>query len=334
MKHGHEHRVPSEFFDQKRLAGNLDLREDKLKKKLRLYRISCFALSGLLAIAGAGGFLYIRGNSGRIIVPAIPINSPARIQAPHAAEVRRIMNGLYYKGLPMLLRKEVTLKLDFENQGWTLQNLHHFDKEGNLILEGGKFGACGELAAHTYRMIRQIFNSDYTIEFVRAAQAGYFLSPQASHTLLRITPKAAGAGDPSGPEAYILDPSFRRYGPVSEFEDYLFFESYRELPFIKYQDPDLAMPVQNATPLMIEKNYLLSFVVEGVRGTFDENNYTVALTLTKKNNYAGRFVFALRRNQGVNELFENRSLVVPNLMDEREYQEIRDKLQALYEGIK
>ena len=331
MKHGHpyEPRVPQEIFDRERLPMSpLELQVGKLKRDLWVTRIIFFALSGFLAAAGVAGIFYIKGNRVREVVPTVVseiISSTSRVQPPHAAEVRQLMNGLEYKGLPMLLRKEVSLGLDFQNQTWTLQNLHRFDKDGNLILEGGKYGACGELAAEVYRRIQPIFGPEYQIEFVRAAQAGYFLSPQASHTLLRITRDS---------DVYILDPSFRRYGPIREFEDYLFFESYRELPFIQYRDPDLKMPVQNSTPLMIEKNYLLSFVVEGVQGRYDENNYTAALTLTRKNNYAGRIIFALRKNQGMNEIFENRSLVVPNLLNDREYQELRDKMVALYEGLK
>lgn len=311
---------------------------EKLARKAKLYRNLCLLLVGLVlaalavALAGTGLIAWKTGAvqdiEGDLFAPTA---QPVEETAPHAVKVREIMKGLDYSGLPMFLKKEVTLSLDFAKRQWTLQNIHRFDKDGNLILEGGKSGACGELAARTQQLIQPLFGNDYQIKYVRAAQSGFFLSPQASHIVLKITPKAEPAN--GIPQAFILDPSARRYGPTEQFEDYLFFESMPELPFVKYQHPDISFPVQESIPLLIENNYLFSFVVEArTNGAFDEKNFIIALTLTKRYHFAGRYVFALRMNNGEMEILENKS-AAGRLLDEKTYQAMREKLLFLFSNV-
>jgi hypothetical protein len=245
---------------------------------------------------------------------------------PHYDEVRKIIEPLRYSGLQMLERPDVSLGFDFNNKTWTLYNLHRFDAAGNLILEDGKSGTCGELAAYTYKYVRPLFDDGYDIKFAKVLQSGYFLSPKTTHIALYIIRKAGLLGKD---KVYIIDPSFHKCGPISDFEDYMFLDVTDELDFVDQKKTDITLPVFNQVPLLIKKDYLMGFVVEDNGGVFDENNYTIALTLTKKYNFAGRYVFALRNNNGRKEEFENK-ILVQSFLSEEEYLGIRKSIESLF----
>ena len=150
----------------------------------------------------------------------------------------------------MFEREDVYLSIDFENKIWKLHNLHRFDNKGDIILEDGKYGTCGELAAHTYKKIERLLGKDYDIKFVETAQSGFFLSPKASHIVLYITEKS-GLWRGRDKKIYILDASFHKYGPIGDFEDYLFLEFMSTLPFVERKETDIAMPLSKSIPLLI-----------------------------------------------------------------------------------
>jgi hypothetical protein len=93
-------------------------------------------------------------------------NDPVRPKPPYFAEVSRIIKPLQYSGFQMFTAKDVYLSLDFEKGTWTLYNIHSFDEKGKFILQDGKYGTCGELAAYTYDKVKPLFDDDYEIKFV------------------------------------------------------------------------------------------------------------------------------------------------------------------------
>ena len=258
------------------------------------------------------------------------------IEPPHAKEVEQLLQRLRYTGIPMLLRDEVSLGLDFDRGLWWLRSLHRFDGAGNLILEewngvpDGKSGTCGELGEYTSHAIRDLFGPDYQVRFVKCAQAGFFLSPEASHIVLEVQERARPGN--LAATTYLVDPSFRRYGPVSEFEDYYFFEGVERLPFAERRETDVSAPVHTYIPLLIEGEFLLSLGVEKCNGKFDSGNFAISLALTRKHRYAGRYVLVLRRSEGKTDILEDRYLA-DRVLERDEYERVRRKLVSIFEKI-
>lgn len=246
------------------------------------------------------------------------------INPPYAEEVKEILKPLSYSGIQMFGGKDVHLSFDFNNGMWVLHNVHKFDDQGQLILEEGRYGTCGELAAYTANKIKPLFGESYTINFVRAGQSGYFLSPKASHIVLKISSNIKAG------EVYILDPSFKKYGAMSGFEDYLFFEEMPSLDFMENKLKDIGNAPNTLIPLLMKNDYLVGFALEKMDGQFDERHFILALTLTKKYNYAGRYLFAIRRKaNGDTEIFENKKLAY-EILSEKEYELLRKKITELF----
>jgi hypothetical protein len=248
------------------------------------------------------------------------------MRAPFAKQIKAIISPLRYSGIDRLMHSDVTIELDFANKTWTLKNVHRYDAEGNVIIGDNRYGLCGELAAYTGRKVAPLFGNDYEIEYVRSEQAGFFLSPQASHMVVRVTKKTFPK------DIYIIDPSFHRYGTLEDFEDYLFYEASEELPIFRDKIPDEMYRVGTCSPLIIKKQYLLALLVEPLGGKFDEDNFVLALTATKRYHFAGRYVCALRMNHGEAEQFENKQFI-GTLLKPEEYEILRDKMAKFFDSI-
>lgn len=291
------------------------------EKSILLKKIKILSLILSLAFAIIVAFtVYFLKEQGLL---KINVKSPSS-NPPYAAEVNKVINPLLYSGVPMFADKDVYLTLDFDKKIWTLHNMHMFNDKDELILRGDKYGTCGELAAYTATKIRPIFENDYNIVFVRASQSGYFLSPRASHVVLRITKKI------NNQEIYILDPSFHKYGPMDEFEDYLFFEDNAKLDFVENKMADINQPFNVLIPLIIRKDYLVGFTVENKNSKLYQKYFVLGLTLTKKYNYAGRYLFALRYADGDTEIFENKTLA-REILNEQEWSILKQKIIELFD---
>lgn len=250
------------------------------------------------------------------------------VQSPQDEAIREIMAPLQYSGLRALERDEVTLSLNFQRRTWTLRNIHVFDPQGRVVLDEGKYGTCGQLAAYMYDRIKPLLGENYRITFLRAMQSGFFPTEKGAHYVLGISPKTARLG--FSPQRYILDPSFQRYGAMSDFEDYIFLEDFSVLPFVEDHQSDLTQPVSGSVPIYIKDAYLIGFTVEDNNGLFDRDNFVVAVTMTKKHHYAGRYLFALRKNRGETEELENREMGRGFMKDSR-YQSLKAKIIKLFD---
>jgi len=289
-----------------------------LLKKIRILYLVLF-LACVVIIVFTAYFLKERGLS------KANATTPF-LKPPYAAEVENIIKPLRYSGIQMFKEKDIYLTLDFDRMIWVLHNVHSFNDSGELILPEDRYGTCGELAAYTAVKIRPIFKNEYNIQFVRAAQSGYFLSPNASHVVLKITKKT------DDNEVYILDPSFHRYGPKHEFEDYLFFEETSSLDFVENKIKDIAQPFNNFIPILIRHDYLVGFTVEARNNKSGQKDFILGLTLTKKYNYAGRFIFALREYNGNEEIVENKKSA-SEVLSEEEWKILKQKIIDLFERV-
>ncbi len=245
------------------------------------------------------------------------------VKPPYFAEVNKIIKPLQYSGFQMFTAEDVYLTLDFAKGIWTLHNIHSFDDNGDFILQEGKYGTCGELAAYTHEKIEPIFKDDYEIKFVMASQSGYFLTPKASHVVLRVSKKSYPRKE------YIIDPSFHKYGPIEDFEDYFFLEEMDNLDFLEKKDNNITQQFSSAIPLFIRKDYLVGFTVESMYGNSAMKHFVLALTLNKKHNYAGRYLFALRSINGGTEILEDKKLA-REILSEQEWDALTRKIKELF----
>ena len=294
---------------------------EKLRGKLRLWRvISQLTIITLLIVAFFVGREFIRDYSVELKIDKIDR------EAPYSKEVKDIIKSLQYSGLTRLKRPDVWIELDFINRTWILHNVHRFDSEGNIILADGKSGVCGDLARYVYKKINPLFKNNYKIEFINVVESSYFMSQEvASHIVLSISKPGMFLK-----RTYILDPSFRRYGSIEQFEDYLFIETVPTSHMMNAVTFDEVYGVGRGVPLLIKKHHLIQLDVNENDGKFDKDNFVFAITATQRYKFAGRYVFALRKNDGKVEQLENERAVKELLSDE-EYTELRNKVVEFFE---
>lgn len=285
-----------------------------LKKVKLLYAVLFFLSMAIIALG-----VYILNDKGLLQINI----SHSSAGLPYKEEVHKVIDPLRYSGIQMFSSEDVYLTLDFEKGLWILHNIHKFDDNGELVLNEGKYGTCGELAAYTAYRLGPVFKDGYNIDFLMASQSGYFLAPKASHIVLRISSKS------NARQVYILDPSFRRYGAFEDFDEYLFFKELPQLNFMENKASDVAQQFNTAIPLLIRKDYLLGFVIEHANKQPERNNFVMALTLNKKHNYSGRYLFALRYAEGDTQVFENKRLAL-EVLSEKEWTILKDKIEKLF----
>lgn len=265
----------------------------KLKRELFFYRITLIFLIGAMIFFSYRSFHFKKNETKSFNSERQPSQS-----LPFYEEIMNVISHLEYSGFHAIVKPEVTASINFDQRTWTIHNVHKFDKNNELILEKGRYGLCGELAAYTYKKIKAFLKDDYAIIFVRAAESGFFLRPFSSHIVLAIINRQTG-------ERYYLDPSFQRYGKEEDFEDYLFFEPVDVLAILNEQVADVSFSVNSGTPLLIRNNFILYLTVEPVDGNFDKDNFILAVTANKRYRYSGRYLFALRKHHGKQEAFQN-----------------------------
>lgn len=244
---------------------------------------------------------------------------------PREQEIRDVIKDLRYSGLPGLLRPEVRLEADFENRRWRLLNIHRFDASGRVLLDEGRYGICGDLAAHTFQEIQPLFDHRYSIRIVNAAESSYFPTGIGTHMVIRIRDITS----PAAPKTYILDPSFRRYGPETEFLDYRFFKDMSYMDLMRKQSEHEERSVGNAMPIFIRKNILLSLLLDDVDGRFDPQNVALAVTATKKHEYASKVIMGARLRNGRMETSGDEALAGELLSDD-EAKKIRQRFLTLF----
>ena len=254
--------------------------------------------------------------------------SAKRNSLPCYNEVMKVIMPLRYSGVEMFFRPEVTLNIVFEKELWALSNTHHFASDGSFVLEGGRYGLCSELAAHTFVLLKPVFGDEYILRFVRVAESHYFFKPGTSHIIIALRSRYAPE-----PPTYVIDPSFHVYARLDKTDNYMVQDTADALPFVKNHSKESVFPVDSGTPVYIRKGYLIDLMVEKVNGMFDPANFAIALLATRHNTFLGRHIISFRNNNGVAELIEDKTLA-GRMLTKKQYQLIRAQMQGWFEMVR
>lgn len=295
-----------------------------LKRELRIYRISlAITLTVILALGYLRLVNHWKQNSTKTQQSQTFPDVLNPRQLPYYEQVLQIISPLEYSGLPTLLKQDVRMTIDFDKQTWTLHNLHEYNDEGDILLDAGRYGLCGELAGSIFKRIKKLFGADYEIKFAKVSESGFFLTPQSTHIVLLAHNKING-------ESYLIDPSFHKYGRQADLDEYLFFGIEDSLSFIDQKSPDISFAADHAMPILIRHNFLLQISVGKTEGKFDPNNFVLSVIATERYKFSGRYLFAIRKINGQTQEFENKWLLNETL-DPKDHETIHDALMRWFQ---
>src|SRR5665213_2730196 len=108
-----------------------------------------------------------------------PLTSP-----PYYDAVMRIIAPLEYSGVPVMVKPQVGLSIDFAKRTWTLHNIHDYDSQGRVILEQGRYGLCAELATFVFEQMKPFLSNQYEVRFAMVTESGFFAAGQSNHIVL------------------------------------------------------------------------------------------------------------------------------------------------------
>lgn len=239
-----------------------------------------------------------------MFLPVLTHSEELGKSVPHFDAVMEILAPLEYSGMHNILDKDSQLSVDFDKRTWTLHNIFHFDDEGSDILVEGKKGLCVRLSRYVYKKIKPIFPQDrYEIFFEKARERDYFFAPQATHFLLTVLDKESSV-------KYLIDPSFKRYGRIEDFEEYEFFDRLAPESFIaSNRSSDKSFNIDSASPVFIRDGYLVVFSVESVEGKVDRNHFILSISAVKHQAQSGEYVLGLKYVDGYIQTYSNDKLM-------------------------
>lgn len=239
---------------------------------------------------------------------------------PHYDEIMKIIDPLEYSGVPVMVRPQVSLSLDFEHWHWVLHNIHEYDSQGTVILEQGRYGLCAELATYVFEKIKPLLDARYEAQFAMVTESGFFAKGQSNHIVLLLV-------DKTDKQVYMIDPSFHKYGVFKDFKEYQVVNIQDSLSFVKDRSHDLSFNVDQAIPLYIKNDALLSFSVTSVDGHFDKDNFILVIAANRRYKYAGQDIVVVGRRNKEFEDYENKA-ILNQLLTPQEIKVLFDKLKS------
>jgi len=256
--------------------------------------------------------------------PCCGICAPSPLP-PFYDPIMKIMDALEYSGVPVMVKPQTNLTIDFSQRSWTLHNIHGYDHQGNIILEQGRYGLCAELATFLYEKIRPMLDERYVIKFAMVTESGFFSTNQSNHIVLLMI-------DRSDNQVYLLDPSFHQYALMKDLHDYHVLNIQDSLSFVKDQSHDVSFGVDQAIPLYIKNDSLLSFSVTSVDGKFDKDNFIFVISANHRYKFASRDIVGIGRRNKEFEDFEDKALL-DQLLTPDEIKTLFDKIRIWIEHI-
>jgi len=244
---------------------------------------------------------------------------------PYYDAIMKIIDPLEYSGVPVMVKPQVTLSVDFNRRTWTLHNIHEYDSQGNIILEQGRYGLCAELSTYLFEKIKPMLEGRYEIKFAMVAESGFFPGGQSNHIVLLLV-------DKSGKEIFLIDPSFHKYARLKELSGYRVLNIQDTLSFVKDKSVDVFFGVDQAIPLYIKNDFLLSFSVTSVDGKFDKDNFIFVIAANQRNGFDGRDIVMIGRHNKEFEDFENKEFL-NKLLTPEEIKVLFDKLKSWIEQV-
>lgn len=210
---------------------------------------------------------------------------------PYYDAIMKIMEPLQYSGVPVMVKPEVTLKINFNKWIWILRNIHDYDDQGRIILEEGRYGLCAELATYLFERIKPLLDGRYEVKFAKVTEAGFFSTAASNHIVLILL-------DKSEKQIYLIDPSFHKYARMKDLSEYQVLTVQDTLSFIKDKSHDLSFGANQSIPLYIKNDFLLSFSVTSVDAKFDKDNFIFVISANRRYKFAGRDIVVIgRRNK-------------------------------------
>ena len=249
-----------------------------------------------------------------------PVSSP-----PYYDEIMKIMGPLEYSGVPVMVKPQVALSVDFDQWTWTLHNIHEYDSQGRIILEQGHYGLCAELATFLFEKIKPLLDGHFEVKFAMVSQSGYFAEGQSNHIVLLLM-------DRSDNQFYLIDPSFHKYAKIQDLPEYHVLNIQDTLSFVKDRSPDVSFSIDQAIPLYIKNDVLLSFAVTSVDGKFDKNNFIFVIAAMQRNKFASRDIVVIGRRNKEFEDFEDRTML-NKLLTPGEIKIVFDKLKSWIQRV-
>ena len=295
----------------------------KLRRSMRFLQFFCAVLT--VALAG----VLIREGIRLAREHAIDLGwTEIARDVPQRGLVQSILRNLRYDGVSIVMKPDFRIKLNLKDQTWTAYGVHRYGADGRVVLENGRYGICGDLSAYVYDKLRPQLDPSYAVEFVRVAESQFFPASLSAHYVLRIL---QGRRD-GPPQTYILDPSFHRYGPLSDFEDYLFYEPLKELEFVRHKSTSETIAVGSGMPVILHSKVLVGLVVAREGGKLDKDHYRLSLVATFRYRYAGRNLYTIRKVGDRTEIVENKK-TIGEALPLKEYEPLRRRLLDIFQSM-
>ncbi len=244
---------------------------------------------------------------------------------PYYNEIMKIMGPLQYSGLPAMLKPQVSLSVDFNKHIWTLHNIHEYDSHGGILLAQGRYGLCAELATYLFERIRPLINGRYEVKFGMVTESGFFSDSRSNHIVLILADKTNG-------QVYLIDPSFHKYGKIKDMTEYKLINVQDSLSFVRDQSHDVFFSVNQAIPLYIKNDILLTFSVTAVDGKFDKDNFIFVISATRRYKFSAKDIVLIGRHKKEFEDYGDRALI-NQLLSEAEVNALYGKLKTWIEKI-
>jgi hypothetical protein len=248
-----------------------------------------------------------------------------RPQPPFYDAIMKIIAPLEYSGVPVMVKPQVSLSVNFVNWTWTLRNIHEYDSQGVIILEKGRYGLCAELATFLFEKIKEMLDGQYDVKFAMVTESGFFSAGQSNHIVLLLV-------DKSDKQVYLIDPSFHKYARMKDLSEYHVLNIQDTLSFVKDRSHDISFGVDQAMPLYIKNDVLLSFSVTSVDGKFDKDNFIFAISANRRYKFVGRDIVVIGRHNKEFEDFEDKALL-NQLLTSDEINILFDKLKSWIEKV-
>jgi len=253
------------------------------------------------------------------------VHSDAMSSPPFYDAIMKIMVPLEYSGVPVMVKPRVALSVDFGRRTWTLHNIHEYDSQGVVILEQGRFGLCAELATYLFEKIKPLLDGRYEVKFAMVTEPGFFSTDLSNHIVLLLQDRSDG-------QIYLIDPSFHKYARMKDLAEYQVINTQDTLSFVRDKSHDVSFGVDQAIPLYIKNDFLLSFSVTSVDGKFDRDNFIFVISANRRNKFAGRDIVLIGRRNKEFEDFQDRQ-VLNQLLTEGEINILFDKLKSWIEKV-
>ena len=254
-----------------------------------------------------------------IILPGVGVCDPI-YSPPFYDAIMKIITPLEYSGVPVMVKPQVALSVDFDKRMWTLRNIHEYDSQGGIILEQGRFGLCAELATFVFEKIKPMLDGRYAVKFAMVTESGFFATDLSNHIVLLLV-------DRSDKQAYLIDPSFHKYARLKDLQEYHIINIQDTLSFIQDHSHDISFSVDQAIPLYIKNDFLLSFAVTSVDGKFDRENFIFVISANRRYKFAGRDIVMIGRHNKEFEDIEDKN-TLEELLSPDEIKTLFDKLKS------